>query len=67
MAGWVDSKEIDSNVALALIFSCILNVFLSPSLSFFAIFPSHTLFLDRSHNMKIHVNSTIKYFFFNTL
>lgn len=32
MAGWVDSKEIDSNVALALIFSYILNVSLSLSL-----------------------------------
>jgi len=31
MAEWVDSKEIDSNVALALIFSCIFNVSLSLS------------------------------------
>jgi len=33
MAEWVDSKEIDSNVASALIFSCIFNVSLSLSLS----------------------------------
>lgn len=62
--GRVDSKEIDSNVALALIFSCILNVippspsFAPPSLSFHHI---HS-FLDRSCNMKIYELHVCKIF-----